>query len=807
MKKSIFLFVIGYFVHHACFAQQPDEKLNSWAVKNPIEKLYLHCDRENYVAGQTLWFKAYLYAEFLPYDKSTTLFVELLNEESVMLARKTFPFVIAISRGQLELPDTLSDGKYIVRAYTATMLNQDADFVYKKIISVKGKENKKAKAIPAKEKKLRMEFFPEGGNFVANQPNTIAFKITDENGWPVNAAGVLKNSKGETVSEFDSYHDGMGMIDLTAAEKETYYGTLKDDPSGQKYYLPEPATKGIVFRLMTGNDGIHFEVLQQKNDPIFSAAYMIGQMQHNVVFKQPLKEGAASLSGVIKTTNLSSGILHITVFNKQGLPLAERLSFINNKEYILPARLIADTLNFSDRGRNHLTLAFEDTVIGNFSVAVTDPSFNATAEREENIFSSILLTSDLKGHIHNPAYYFSSETDSAKYALDLVMMTNGWRRFKWSRLLQDSLTAGKYKDPGYITLAGQVTLEGTRKPFAEKDIMLFIVAADSSRNVQMIKTDANGYYRADSVIFFGKASILLSDIRGRKSRFVDIRPSADSLNRPYFLPPVDRSVLVTGSKANDELAKKLAVEYNAFVKAHGIVLSEIVVRSRKKTPLEELEDKYTSGAFSGDSRRTFDLMNTDDATAYTNIFDFLQARVPGLVAGRNDEGDYYVYFRQMATISSLGNQGMAIFLDEVPTDASAIAFIPTNQIALVKVYSTFVGATGGGAGGALAIYMKKGADYFNSLPSAGEIITYNGYTVIKEFYSPDYAAPVKDRTTPDLRTTLHWKPDILVSNVNPKIPVVFYNNDRTRSFKVVVEGMTMDGKMLMLEKTITGKAF
>jgi hypothetical protein len=810
MKRKTLLTVI-LSLPVLLFAQTPDDKLKQWAGQNPVEKLYLHCDRDEYLAGQTIWFKAYQYAEFLPYDKSSNLFVELLNENSSIVLRNTFPVVLAVSRGQLDIPDTLSTGKYILRAYTATMLNHDPGFVFKKTIEVTGKEQKPRQSIPVVTK-TRMEFFPEGGNFVAGQPNTIAFKATTEEGMPVAVKGFLKNEKGETITDFSSYHDGMGMIDISKAEKTGYYVQLENDAAGVKYELPKVMDKGVVFRLLTGDDGIHFEIFQSKNDPVFSAAYILGQMQHNVVFKQPLKEGVAALSGLIKTDNLSSGILHITVFNKDRLPLAERLSFIDNKEYVQSAQLLADTININSRGKNHLTLSFADTVKGNFSVAITDAAFESHLQREQNMYSSLLLTSDLKGYVHNPAYYFSQGNDSVKYAMDLLMMTNGWRRFNWEQLLKNPLPANQYKDAGYITLSGQVNLEGTKKPFAEKDLLLYIVAADSSKNAQLVKTDANGRYSIDSLIFFGKASVLFSDIRGKKSRFVDIKPAADSLSRPYMLPLVDKKETIQFSKdevEEKEFQHKFNEEYTSFIKANGLVLSEVIVKSQKKSPLQELEDKYTSGAFSGDTRRTFDLMNTDDAMAYLNIFDFLQARVPGLVAGRNDNGEWFVYYRQMASISSLGNQGMDIFLDEVLTDAGTVAFLPPAQIAMVRVYSSFVGSTGGGAGGALAIYMKKGEDLFASMPAAGEVLRYNGFSIIKEFYSPDYKVPVKNNDKPDQRLTLYWKPDINIAGVNAKIPLIFYNTDRAKSFKVVVEGMTYDGKLLMIEKIITpaGKAF
>ncbi|HEX7845020.1 MAG TPA: hypothetical protein VF476_04405 [Chitinophagaceae bacterium] len=805
--KAAYCLLIILFVSHYSFAQQPDEKLKSWHEQNPIEKVYLHFDREEYLAGQTAWLKAYLYSDFLPSDLSTVLFVELLNSSSKVLQRQTLPVLMAVSQGQIELPDTLAGGQYIIRAYTATMLNHDENFVFKRTIRVAGKNKNKSLATETA-KQIRLEFFAEGGNFVTGLPNTIAFKATDENGWPVNVNAVLKNSNQQIMAEFSSLHDGMGMFDVDAEAGTSYFVELKDDPSHQKYPLPQHAAKGVVFRLLNAPDGIHFEIFQEKNDPLFQVAYMIGQMQHYPVFKQTLKQGVNSLSGVINASNLSSGILHITLFNKDGMPLAERLSFVNNKEYIKPADLTIDTVNFSPRSKNHFSLAFKDSVSGSFSVSITDPAYNPSAIREQNIFSSLLLTADLKGYVHNPAYYFSADNDSVKTALDLLMMTHGWTRFKWEQLIKDPLPALKYKDPAFVTLSGRVMLDGTKKPFADKELLLYLVAADSSRNMQLIKTDATGDYRMDSVLFFGRANILFSDIRGKKSKFVDVRPSPDSLHRPYVLRPLDKTDPQLNNKpgeSNKAIAKKMADEYDAFLKGNGLVLSEVIVKAKKKSAIEELEDKYASGAFSGDSRKTFDLVNSDEAASYMNIFEFLQARVPGLVAGRDENGDYYVYFRQQATISSMGNQGMDIFLDEVLTDANMVGFISPNQIAMVKVFSNFVGSTGGGAGGALAIYLKKGTDYFNSLPSAAEMITYNGFSVIKEFYSPDYKVVKKNE--PDQRMTIYWKPDIFVHGKNSNIPISFYNNDRSRQFKVVIEGITADGKMLMIEKLIGERGF
>lgn len=648
-----------------------------------------------------------------------------------------------------------------------------------------------------------MEFFPEGGNFITGLSNSIAFKATNEKGLPVEVSGVVKKDNGEQVASFSSLHDGMGYFDITAEQNSNYYAVINNDAAGKKYNLPTQTTKGLVLRIISSGKTKTYEILQRNDDPAFKAAYMIGQMQHHVVFRKEFKETGNEMTGMIQTANLSSGILHVTVFNKDNIPLAERLTFVDNREYILPGDLITDTLNFSARGLNQFTLALKDSVRGSFSVSVYDAGFDTRTKREDNIFSGLLLTSDLKGYIHNPAWYFSSASDSVQNALDLVMMTNGWRRFNWNNLLKAPLPANKYKDPEYISLDGKITMEGAKKPFADKELMMLILTADSSKNLQMIHTDAEGRFHNDSVIFFNRARILFTDIKGKRSRFIDVKMGEDSLHRPYAVPmlPVQRQGLPENATAVD-VSKKMREEYDAAIKAEGVMLEGVTLKVRKKTELEQLEERYVkNGMFGGQANQTVDLVNkTDETIGYQTIFDYLAFRVPGLQVTREDNR-YSIFYRQGPTASALGHIPMALFLDEVlQTDADAITAIPPDQVAMVKVFSSFAGASGGGPGGALAIYLKKGSDYFSSLPAAGELINYNGYTVIKEFYSPDYK--VENNSQPDHRITLYWNPIIFVNDVNVKIPVRFYNNDRTRQFKIVAEGMTHDGKMLMIEKIV-----
>lgn len=782
------------------FSQTPEELLNKWAEKSPLEKVYLHTDRENYSGGETIWFKAYLSSDFFPDTISTTLLTDLVDRNGKLIHRKVWPVIYGTAKGQIEIPDSILTGNYAIRAYSPSMLNHDNDFLFSRALYIAGKDTITS---DISERQIRVELFPESGNFIAGFTNTVSFKISDEKGLPLNLSGHVFDENGNSVTSFAAYHAGMGFFDLVPKEKTRYYVVIDEDISQVKHYLPFAATEGVVFRLMPVEKGYDFELYQRRSDPLFKASYIIGLMQHRMVLKIKLDNSKSEITGFVNTSQMRSGVLHLTVFSEGNLPLAERLVFVNNREFIQPATLLTDSLNFSSRGKNRFTLALPDTVAGNFSLSVVDASYENSEHRTSGIVSALLLTSDLRGYIHDPGWYFSTQADSAKNGLDILMMVNGWRRFRWSELEKLTAASPSYKDPGYITLRGHVTIRDTKKSLADKELLLMMSSLQDSLNssMQMITTDSDGNFRLDSMIFSGTARFLFSDISEKKKKWLDVNADSDSLRTAYMITPLHKHHFITGTEiSHRNISNKLAFDYQSILKAEGKLLDGITVKSRKKTPLQELEEKYVSGMFSGISAKTIDLVNTNEKIYQNNIFDYIQGRVAG-VAVRKDGLNYTLYFRQRFSLTG-GAIPMTLYLDEMQVDGRLLATIPASQVAMIKVYSSFFGAEGNGAGGVLAVYTKKGAELGNSATASSDAILYKGYSVTKEFYAPDYTIK-PEITKADNRVTLHWQPDIIADGNDIKIPIRFFNNDRTRSFKIIAEGMTADGKLLFLEKVVS----
>jgi hypothetical protein len=216
------------------------------------------------------------------------------------------------------------------------------------------------------------------------------------------------------------------------------------------------------------------------------------------------------------------------------------------------------------------------------------------------------------------------------------------------------------------------------------------------------------------------------------------------------------------------------------------VLETVTIQRKTKSPVQIMDEKYTSGLFSGGDAYQFDLVNDPFAASSFNIFNYLQGKVAGLQINTSSNPP------------SLQWRGgaPAIYLDEVASSADMISGIPVSDVAYIKVIRPpFMGGSGGGSNGAIAIYTRRGSDQ-KSEPGKGlSNNTVTGYTEIRQFYSPNYETFNPENEKKDLRTTLYWNPEVITKPGENKVLLKFFNNDVSGAFRVVIEGMTKDGRL------------
>lgn len=760
--------------------------LNTYATRFQPERIFIHYDKPSYYPGQTIWFKAYLTEDNLP-ATSKTLYTDWVTEDGKVLHHGVAPLVDGMTNGQFDIPDDFT-GKFIqVRAYTKWMLNFDSAFVYTHDLRVLQTANSAKPTKPVANLSLR--FFPEGGDLIAGVNNRVAFKAADQWGRPFKAKGIIVNEKGVKLDSFKTIHDGMGYIYLLPAEGSTYTAKWKDE-KGMEHSTPLPMAKSTGLSMQVAlTQGKRIISLQAPLplSPSNQKWLLIGTMNQHLIFQtEVLPSADGTARRVIPTQALPSGILTLTVLDADRKAIAERVTFINNGEYRFQPGMQVARWGLSKRARNEIEISLPDSIpAASLSIAITDAAIDA--DTSENIYSALLLTSDLRGYVHNPAYYFANTDDTLQQKLDLVMMTNGWRRFQWEQITKGVLPKLNYaKDTSYLTLSGNVYGVAKSMLTGRESMVLFIKSKDSaSSQTRIVGLNSNGTFNDPELFFFDTLRVyyqLKSKLLGNaEARFMTERlpaPNYLAASKNFFNR---RAYLDTAGLYKHSL---LSYEtYRLQQQEKSKMLANVTVKAKAKTTVQTLDEKYSRGLFSGGDATQFDLVNDVAALGSLNIFNYLQGRVAGLQvnAGSNPP-----------TLTWRGGTPQ-LYLDEMPVDADLVKSIPVSDVAYIKVFRPPFMGTGGGNGG-IAIYTRRGDDQRSTPGSGLSSSMVMGYSGIREFYSPDYSRFDRRNEQPDVRTTLYWNPVVIAVKGRP-VKLSFYNNDVTKAFRVIITGMTKDGLM------------
>jgi hypothetical protein len=797
-RKLLFLFVIVI-----CFsplfssAQMIDSMMKVYAAGFPQEKLYLQFDKKAYNPGERIWYKAYLFTGFDPSPYSKNFYAELYDPNGNLILRNTAPIVESTATGSFDLPVSFNGTRIHIKAYTTWMLNFDTTFVYTKDLRIIG--SSQDSAIHSDPSPTTLHFFAEGGDMIGGIENNIAFKAEDGYGQPKKVSGVLYDQSGKVLFNFNSIHNGMGKFLLAPEKQDAFYALWKDEKGVEhRTDLPPVSSSGIVLRVLNANQKLVFSVARSLETTTHQQVVVIAHMNQQMIYKAIVNLKDVTMSGGnIPTKDLPTGILQITVFDINQMPLAERVCFINNHDYSFDGKITLSAKSLQKRGRNVIDIELMDTLKSNLSIAVTDAEVDGNRTWDDNIISRLLLTGDLHGYVKDPFYYFQNNTDSLVQQLDLVMLTHGWRRFKWEDLSKGKTPAIKYPIENYLSLNAEVLGVVNSRIAKEESLNVIFQDKDSATNMLTVPYVNNGKFRLSGLIFYdtAKAYYQFNTNRNLSNEaaviFKNGLYTSSKKLRPFnmTLPiwwPDDSSLI----RKNQQVYVEISRLHNQDKKVQN--LAAVTITRRGKSDKEKLDEEYSSGLFSGGNATIFDLLNS---TSYgsMDIFSYLQGRVAGL---------------QITTVGptpSIMWRGSrpGLYLNEMQVDANALKNINVSELAMVKVFSpgSATGMSNSG-GGVIAVYTKKGRDKKPDPSIKGlDVARIAGYNAQREFYSPDYLINPEPEND-DIRTTLYWNPSILGSKKERIFSIPFYNSDVTHHFRIILEGADENGKLIRLEKMV-----
>ncbi|MGB5028237.1 MAG: hypothetical protein WBO38_07020, partial [Chitinophagaceae bacterium] len=284
MKKVIATAGIIMLVFFSLQAQKIDSALTVLNTQFPTEKIYIHYDKEYYVAGETIWFKAYLYNDGKPDAVSNNFYLQFIDAKGNIISSGKYPVVGATARGNISIPDSLPQGNYYIRALTPAMLNNDESFVYKKNIVIF-----KPGVTPAAAKlsqTVSLQFFPESGYLVDGILTMVAFKAVDQFGIPVEISGMIKTEDGITVAPFKTYHDGIGRVPFKPLAGKKYIAETETAAGKRQFNLPEVRASGIILKVHDEKGGKKFQLVRgPKEKEQFENLLLVAQINNHVVYE------------------------------------------------------------------------------------------------------------------------------------------------------------------------------------------------------------------------------------------------------------------------------------------------------------------------------------------------------------------------------------------------------------------------------------------------------------------------------------------------------------------------------------------
>lgn len=799
MKKSFVLLFCCILVVSQLKAQSPENTINLYGLNYPQEKLYIQFDKEGYFPGETIWFKSYVFEDNLPSTRSTNFYIALYDSSGKQIGQSLTPVIDAASDGHFVLPDTIAGSQITCRAYTAWMLNFDTVHLYKRSIRILGNDTQAAIA----ETPVQLRFFPEGGDMVSGEKNTIAFKAAYATGFPYDVSlKIVNKTSGETLVETKSVHNGMGRFDLDLEEGATYYAAWTDEKgNSRRTDLPAARSSGIVLKVAQQGGKLFYNLVNRSgSDSLHLLAYMF----QKVIYKSELAPPPGQpLTGSIPLTGFPSGILQLTVFDRNWMPVAERVAFVDNGNYRKVPELNTTGIRLQKRAKNKIVIEMPDGVKANMAISVTDADINYPIAFH-NIVSDMLLTADIRGYVHNPAYYFSGNAPAAtlKDNLDLVMLTNGWRRYNWVNMRAGKMPEIKFPQDNYLTIYGKVDPSVLSKMPEGETVNMMVKHKDSSMRVYTVKPEQGDNLVARGLVFYDTARVFYSFNKEKSNNAKMIfSPNNNtltiaenlSLNGMLFEPDTVAPRKDNQQKLFSYYAGITSAREEGKAKLLGNVTVKSTRNSWKTDPMVKMDERYASGMFSGGANSfSLDVLHDSYADFAPSILNYLQGKIPGLLLRNNGIG-------KAPTIQYIGKD-VLIYLDEHELETDQLETIQVSHLAYIKMIGS--SAMAGGLNPVLALYYKKHDDQGYKRQSLSDIgfVKVAGYSPVKEFYSPDYAEG--DNKGMDARSTLYWQPYIITEGKNRKETIQFYNNDLTTRFRIIVEGFNEDGKFIHIEKLV-----
>jgi TonB-dependent SusC/RagA subfamily outer membrane receptor len=672
------------------------------------------------------------------------------------------------------------------------------DGILQMVVSADGQEESITRSIPIVLNKITVAFFPEGGDLVSEADNNVAFKATNEFGKGADVSGVVLDEQEHVVAEFSSFHMGMGAFRFTPKAGVSYRARI-DRPAGNLQPFPLPAVVGAGYALtLTSRSPKALEYTLQA--PYNTEVFLVGQ-SHGVLYyakKHTLRKGPNVVT--VPTDAFPAGIAAFTLFNGDGLEEAERLVFLHPQK-TLHVAIETDKKVYAPREKIQVSIRTTDehgkAVAAKLSLAAVDDQILSFADdKQDNMLSWLLLSSELKGEIQEPSFYFDTREPRAIEAIDYLLLTHGWRRFTWKDVLRND-PAVAYLPEYQSAISGYILDKQQKHTTAEVTLM----ELGERRRIAKVRTNEHGAFTYRNV---DSSTPVLLLTRKPNRLVVDERQDGNSGNPFSPLVRGDASLVPYTTKRKSNAAQNSSTSIDLDMEEDVSLLSEVIVNA---------------GYYQTSKTQTSSCVVIVNQPAEIVAQPFvspllaLQGRLAGVEVipqTGNPGGATTVQVRGMNSLRVAPEPLYVI--DGVPVQPGLsrnfqLESISTENIASISVLkdgdaTAIYGSRG--TNGVILIETKSGYWWYNQhVERLGRynsvVIQPRKFSTTREFYN----APPKPKNAQERQedpTTVYWN-NTIITNQDGEATATFYNSDATSAFRLTAEGITASGLIGRAEQT------
>jgi hypothetical protein len=770
------------------------DALEDYLAARQPENAYVQSNQFYYSVGERIFYKVYLVANDSLSNYTRNVYAEWYSQDGKYLQRQVLPTLMGLAAGDFQIPEKYIGQRIYLKLFTAYM-QQSTSIPFLVTSFVVNQPSQTLMVPDTSAEGLNVMVNPEGGVWVKGLPSVLTIRTLNGNNIPLSMNCRIIDGNGELLNLTSTAPNGYAQVEVTPENMGPYYIQVQlPNNTWAQQPLPAIQERGIVLRFNPQD----FSFILQRTPDVPASQQEVTLLlfhQNNRLLETKFSlEEKTRLKGRFSIDTMPTGFHRLVWLDNQQQILGQRIIYLHRSE---AERILlnTDTLSFDKKGKNVFTLQLLDTLFSSLSVAITDADYDE-ANPDKSIYQ--LLGSDI--FLNHP----SQANQAMRWLADnQIRLFDQWLQAQriWYPAMKDLfadtiVSTFPRAETGYIHITGKVDNLSEKKTKKAGNMNLIISTGDNEKEMMQTELGADGSFYLNDLFYYDSANIFLQPngitipdaskitlqtnlIAGDPSRTLSVlklalKPSVDSLSQLQQKYAADKRIL-------DSMA------------ASG-TLQEVIVTTRVKKRIDEIDEKYTTGVFSSDGIK-FDIVNDNLANMQPNVFSYLQGRVAGLQISTQTFG--------APTLKWRGDQ-VAVFLNEIQlTDPSTLNSIPMSDVAYIKVFRPpFVGAYLGGSGGAIVVYTRRGDEGGMYDVTGLRRIKLEGYSRPTNWESTLSDPDNNKKQVRDIRKTLYWNPSVqLDKNVNT-YTIRFKNNDVTTRFRLIAEGVNKEGKPIRLEKII-----